>query len=197
MQKPSSTLPLLLSSIAAFLLIGCAGPISKPSQLMQKTSALSGPAPAEKSLVIIHRPRAAQGYALYTGVWDSTNFIADLGNGHSVDYVCEPGPHYFINRSVERIGVVQAQLLPAQTYDLRVETAGAFIASFQLEPVKSHDKLSKEIPKWTKEHLWVTRGPTAADHELAKQKEIELIMKDFVSGPKKDRIRKLDAEDHR
>src|SRR5207237_3319354 len=118
---------LFFIALAAVLFTGCAGPIADPSHLMQKAPAAVGTPPSDKSLVLIHRPRNYQGYGLYTGVWDSRHFIADLGNGHSAAYECEPGTHYFINRSVERVGVVEAQLLPAQTYDLRLDTAGAFI----------------------------------------------------------------------
>jgi hypothetical protein len=157
---------------------------------------MGGP-PAGKSIVHIHRPRAAQGYKLYTGVWDSTNMLADLGNGHSVSYTCEPGRHYFINRSVERIGVVEADLLPDQTYGLWIDTAGTWIASFQLEPLKRGDKRWEEAPKWAAENIWVTRGPAAAEHEQLRRPEIDLIMRDFVSGEKKDRVRHLGPDDHR
>jgi len=188
---------LALISLATVLFTGCAGPIAHCSHIMQKAPAAVTKPPSDKALVLIHRPRAYQGYALYTGVWDSKQFIADLGNGHSVAYECEPGTHYFINRSVERVGVIEAKLLPAQTYDLRLETAGAFIASFQIEPIKHDDRESKEVPKWEKENLWVTRAPAAAAHEQERQKEIELIINDFVSGEKKNRVRHLGPDDHR
>ena len=70
----------LLLSLAALLLAGCAGPISSPSNLMAKVARPASTPPAGKALVLIHRPRAAQGYKLYTGVWDGSHFIADLGN---------------------------------------------------------------------------------------------------------------------
>src|SRR5215831_11366182 len=99
--------------IVPLALAGCTSPYGNPSMLMLPTTAPSAAVPADKSMVRIHRPRAFQGCALYTGVWDSGHFIADLGNGHSVAYVCDPGTRYFINRSVERVGVVEAGLLPA------------------------------------------------------------------------------------
>jgi hypothetical protein len=187
---------LTLLALAGLSLCGCSSPITKPSPLMQPTAAPAGP-PADKSLVLIHRPRAAQGYGLYTGVWDSRHLIADLGNGHSVAYLCEPGQHYFINRSVERVGFIEAQLLPAQTYDLWVDTAGAFIASFQLEPIKKGDRRREKVPGWEKEHLWVQRGPDAARHEQDRQRDIEIIIKDFATGDKQNRARHLGADDHR
>lgn len=188
---------LSLVAFGALLFAGCASPITRPSAIMQKAAAAVDAPPAEKSLVLIHRPRAAQGYKLYTGVWDSTNFLADLGDGHSFAYPCEPGTHYFINRSVERVGVVEAQLLPDKTYNLRLDTAGAFIASFQLEPVKRGHKSWEKTASWSKENLWVTRAPSAEARERQRRKEIELIIQDFVFGEKKDRLRKLGPEDHR
>ncbi len=164
---------------------------------MEKGPARVETPPLGKSLVMIHRPRNAQGWRLYTGVWDGKKFLADLGNGHSFAYVCEPGPHHFINRSVERVGVVEANLLPDKTYDLRVDIAGAFIASFQLEPVTRSHKSWKKTAAWSTEHLWVTRNAAAAGHEEQRQRDIELILKDFVGGEKKDRLRQLRSEDHR
>lgn len=199
-QSPAGTLrwtATALFALAILLLTGCAGPIARPSAIMEKAPAKVEAPPSGKSLVMIQRPRNGQGYRLYTGVWDSNRFLADLGNGQSVAYACEPGKHYFINRSVERVGVVEANLLPDKTYDLRVDIAGAFIASFQLEPVKRGHKSFDKTGAWAKEHLWVTRGPTATEHEKQRQKEIELILKDFVGGEKKDRLRQLAPEDHR
>jgi hypothetical protein len=187
----------VLFSLAAACLSGCSGPIKEPSPLMQGSSAPAGPPPADKALVLVHRPRAFQGYGLYATVWDSTNFLADLGNGNSVAYPCEPGQHYFVNRSVERVGVVDARLLAAQTYDLWLDTAGAFIASFQIEPIKAGDPQRKDVANWEKEHLWVTRGPGASRYEQDHQKDIQLILHDFLEGDKKDRLRRLHPDDHR
>ena len=182
--------------LGALLLAGCTSPIADPSSIMQRAGGPPERPPAEKSQVQIHRPRAAQGYKLYTGVWDGNKFIADLGNGHSVAYICEPGTHYFINRSVERVGVVEGELRPGQTYALWLDTAGAFIASFQLEPVKRGCKQWEEAPHWAKDNLWVTRAPAADAHEQQRQKDIEIILQDFVQGSKKDRLRHLDPDDH-
>jgi hypothetical protein len=199
-REPSNMKIAKLSSLfAAFvvLLTGCAGPISKTSKMMQPVVVAPSVAPPGKSLVYIHRPRAYQGHPLYTGVWDSKTFVADLGNGHSVAYPCEPGQHYFINRSVELVGVVEAQLLPDKTYDLWVDTAGAFIASFKLKPVKPGSKQAALVPKWSKEHRWITPGETAAEHEQDKSADIDQIIQDFVLGKKRNRLQHLAPEDHR
>ena len=210
-------------AVVVLFLAGCTSPLSPPSRLCLRAIPPTVPPPG-MALIQIHRPRAQQGYKLYTGVYDSTNMVADLGNGHSVAYVCDPGTHYLINRSVERVGVVEARVLADKTYHLRVGTAGAFIASFQLEPIKKTDSIAKKIPAWTKDHIWVTRAlaaarpegsaeftPTGLDRNrgialpwVAKIKqeesvraELELILRDFVNGPKKDRLRHLDPDDSR
>jgi hypothetical protein len=164
---------------------------------MQESTLADQAPPPGKSLVCIHRPRARQGYGLYTGVWDSKNLIADLGNGHSVAYVCDPGKHYFINRSVELVAVVEAELLRDNTYDLWLDTAGAWIASFKLKPVTRGSKDRSHAAIWAKENHWVTRGPSAAGHEHARAQEIELILHDFIEGEKKGRLQHLSADDHR
>jgi hypothetical protein len=190
-----ATLALVLAGLT--VLVGCAGPQAKPSDIMKVGSPPVLVPAVGKSLVLIHRPRAAQGYGLYTGIWEGTNFIADLGNGHSAAYLCDPGVHYFLNRSVERVGVVEAHLLPDHIYDLRLGTCGAWIASFQIEPVKKEDRMRAKLPQWTQEHLWVERNDQARKHELERTAEVELILKDFVSGAKNDRLRHLATEDHR
>lgn len=187
---------LAILAVSGLLLTGCTSPFGKPSPLMAKAPAhIDAPSPG-KSLVLIHRPRHSQGYKLYTGVWDSKKFIADLGNGHSVAYECEPGTHYFINRSVERVGVVEAQLLPDHTYGLWVNIAGAFVASFQIEPLKRGAKNFDNASKWANENTWINRAPPSDEHERVRQSEIELIMKDFISGEKKDRLRHLGPDDY-
>src|SRR5262249_24091994 len=120
-----------------------------------------------------------------------------LGNGQSIVYSCDPGQHLFINRSVERVGVVEAHLSAAQTYDLRLDTAGTFIASFQIEPVKTGDPQRKNVANWEKEHHCVRRGPAETKYEEDHQKDIQIILRDFTEGDKKDRLRQLSADDHR
>ncbi len=73
-----------LAICALVLMPGCANQISRPSKLMQKAEPEMGTPPAGKSLVIIHRPRGANGD--FTDVWDSTHLIAELGSGNSVAY---------------------------------------------------------------------------------------------------------------
>jgi len=93
-------------------------------------------------------------------------------------------------------------LLADQTYDLRVDfVVPKFVGmmSFQLEPMKRGDKERTQLPNWEKESFWVSRGANAkaTEHERLTTSEIEIIVRDFVSGQKKNRLRHLDAEEHR
>lgn len=181
----------------SFLLVGCAGPISKTSRMMQKTTIAANLPTAAESLVYIHRPRARQGHPLYANIWDGKKLIADLGNGHALAYRCTPGKHNFICRSVEVVSVIDANLEPGKTYDLWVDTAGAWIASFKMKPIKKDDKLRKKIAAWEKECLWVAPAPNNSDYEQKWSSEIDLILNDFTAGKKRERLQVLAADDSR
>lgn len=179
--------------------VGCGGLSHRVSNRMvreQPRPALSPP--LGKSMVVIHRRSSslAAGHGLYSGVWDSTNFIAEIGNLQSFAYVCEPGKHYFINRSVELVSVVEAQLLPDRTYNMWVEHGhGIGIASFKLRPVKQGDGLQRSMADWGAEHVWIKRAPTADLHQAQHISDVEGIIRDFVHGPKHDRVEYLNPED--
>ncbi len=177
--------------LAVALFSGCA-PMSKTSKYM--AASLSAPAspPAGKTLVCIHRPRARTEYKVYTAIWDGTKFIADLGNGHSVAYVCEPGQHYFMNLSGDSPACVEAQLLPDKTYDLWVNTF-----PIKLKPVHQGDITQQKIAAWTGENRWVAPASTAADYEQRKQEKIRQLLEEFISGKRHDRLQHMAAEDHR
>jgi hypothetical protein len=182
------------------LLTGCASPTGRVSKYMSASVAAPATPPPGRTLVCIHRPKARQGYPLYTGLWDGTNFFSDLGNGHSVAYVCDPGKHFFINRSVEVVGVVQADLLPDKTYDLWIDTAGAFIASFKIRPLKPGDQEYPKLAKWLQTQLWVApaTGTSQFDYEQStRAAEVAQIIQDFGYGSKKGRLQYLAPEDHR
>jgi hypothetical protein len=190
---------LFVLALACALFSGCA-PTSRTSKYMiAAPSALTGP-PAGKALVCIHRPKAFSGHPLYTKIWDGTNFIADLGNGHSVAYVCDPGTHYFMNTSAEAEGCVQAQLLPDKTYDLWTDTIlSTFIVSFKIKPVHQDAEGRQKVAEWTKETRWVEPGLRAAafDQNEKLQKDIRQLIEDFASGKRHDKLQYLAPDDHR
>jgi hypothetical protein len=184
----------IASALAILLTAGCTSH-AKPSEIMQKAPAHAGTPPSGKSLVLIYYPTS---FLDYSGVWDSTNFLADLGGGHAVAYVCEPGQHYFINRSVEKVGVVEGQLVAGKTYGLYLHSnVGWVSSSVSIEPIKRNTSEWEKAPQWDKDAIWVTRAPSAANHELARRAYIEEILRDFVYGDKKDRVRHLGPEDGR
>jgi hypothetical protein len=175
---------------AAALLCGCAGPTSRTSKYM--SAAVTPPAspPPGKALVCIHRPKALLESKMYTAIWDSTNLIADLGNGHSVAYVCEPGQHYFMNLSADWPACVQAPLLPDKTYDLWIDNM-----PIRIKPVQKSDAMQQQIAEWTKKDRWVAPGSTAEGYEQRKQEIIRKVLGEFISG--KRHLQYMAAEDHR
>jgi hypothetical protein len=184
---------LLISTFAAAaLLCGCAGPTSRTSKYM--SAAVTPPAspPPGKALVFIQRPKALLESKVYTAIWDSTNLIADLGNGHSVAYVCEPGQHYFMNLSADSPACVEAQLLPDQTYDLCVVNM-----PIRLKPVLKSDSMQQQIADWTSRNHWVAPGSTAEGYEQRKQVIIRRVLDEFISGKRHGHLQYMAAEDHR
>jgi hypothetical protein len=184
-----------LAVISMMFAGGCALPIAKTSKLMDESAPPPEAPPEGKSLVCIHRPKS--GAKLYTTIWDRVRLIGDLGNGHSLAYVCEPGKHYFINRSVQRTGVVDAELLPGKTYDLWVAIKGTGIVSFELEPVKPGSKERGLVAQWSQENRWVSLRPSAATTDDKKVGEIEDIIRDFTTGRKQARLQHLASTDFR
>jgi hypothetical protein len=174
---------------SALLGSGCA-PMAKTSKYM--AAALSAPAspPAGKTLVCIHRPRTYIGYTLYVGIWDSTNFVADLGNRHSVAYVCEPGQHYFISLFISS-SCVKVQLLPDKTYDLWM------YSTLELRPVHQDEKMRQRVADWTVNDRWVTPAPTAAGYEQAKRGKARQSLDGFVYGERNNCLLQMAADDHR
>ena len=164
------------------LLGGCAGPTSKTSKYMGASLTAPASPPAGKTLVCIHRPKSFFGAKLYTKIWDGTKFIADLGNGHSVAYVCEPGQHYFMNTSAQAEGCVEAQLLPDQTYDLWTDTITAtFIVSFKLKPIHQDDQTRKQVAEWTKRNRWVEAASPTIVFKQATQDDIQKLLEELAS----------------
>jgi len=191
--------PLGCSSLltCSVIVSGCAGPITKTSKYMTASPAGPASAPPGKTLVCIHRPKEHQGWIFYTKIWDGTNFVADLGNGHSTGYVCDPGRHYFINRSIEISACVEADLLADETYDLWLDNAGLLVPSFKIKPLRQDERKRRAVPKWTGKHRWVEPASSAAVYEQEKQDGIEQLREEFISESRLPRMQQLAPNDHR
>jgi hypothetical protein len=148
-------------------------------------------------LVCIHRPKAHAAWGVKTGLWDGGVLIGNIGSGNSVAYVCDPGQHYFLNRSFDQLSAVEATLLGDQTYDFWIDP-GAYIApTLKIKPVKPGTKERAKVSEWVTENRWVTRDASAAEHERQEREAVQKLIQDFVSGPKKHQLEHLAAEDHR
>src|SRR5437870_3838492 len=101
-----SAVAALLSGLGILLGAGCVSrPIFRLSPMMQQAAVVPDLPPADKSLVYICRPRNVRGESRYSNIWDGNRFIGDLGSGHSTAYVCEPGKHNFVCRSIALVSV--------------------------------------------------------------------------------------------
>lgn len=186
----ASTIVAASPILCLLLAPGCATPVTGPvSRYMQPAAPPPLTPPPGKSLVFIHRPLALNG--LYLGVWDGTNFIADLANGHSVAHVCSPGRHVFSSRLISNVSVVEAHLLPDVCYDL------SSLKTFKLVPIKSGDKERAFVAKWMQEARWVKPGPLAMDYQANRWTTTAELIEDFTTGSKHHRLLYLAPEDHR
>ncbi len=149
------------------------------SPLMKRLAFTNENAPVGETLVCIHAPPDYHDF--HTGVWDSGKLIGVLGNGQSMAYRCDPGKHYFISRFIAHstqnvyVAMVEAELLPDNTYDLMVYVTG-------LSPVKPGSTERSQVPTWARSNHWITRRPSAAEYEQATAPEIESIRNEFVGG---------------
>jgi hypothetical protein len=127
-----------------------------------------------------------------TTAWDGTNFVAAVANGQSAAAVFDPGKHVFASRFLgQAVGVIEADLLPDQIYDL-----SAFKYLY-LTPVKQGEKEHDLVSQWMKDAIWVTRGPNAAEFETTHKDVIIKLISDYTVGKKQDRLMHLAPEDHR
>jgi len=184
--------------LAGALFSGCAGPMAKPSKIMAAAATIPSAPPPGKALVCVQRPKSWWGQKFYTGIWDDTHFVADLGNGHSVAYVCEPGTHHFMNLSIEATGCVEAQLLPDQIYDLRTDTLlWTALVSFKIKPLHQDAETRARVAEWTRRNHWVEPTPPSAAYEQEKQDTVRRLLEEFTTGDRKDKLQHLAPEDHR
>lgn len=147
--------------------------------------------PPGKSLVYFHRALSPI-KVYYTSGWDGTNFLADLGNGHSLAYICEPGKHIFTSRCVAQVSVIEANLLPDKIYD--------FVAGLEYLSLKPITRNSKERPlvsQWMTNAVWVTRGLGAKNYAESRQEMNNELIRDFTTGPKQKRLLYLAPDDCR
>ena len=198
-MKLTNILSKLLGCLCVIVCLSLCGCMTRTSKYMQTAGAPAqfSPPPG-KTLVCIQRPSCLAGWRLYSSIWDNDKFIADLGNKHSVAYVCDPGTHYFINLSVEETGCVEANLLPDQTYDLAVKGGyGVWIASFKIEPVIQNDSMRKRVAAWAAENRWVDLGEAAPTYEQKRQEDVRRLIQEFTVGKRKTKLQHLSPDDHR
>jgi len=176
----------LVLSTAVLLACGCRGPIGETSRYMGSPVAPPSVAPEGKSLVFVHRPRESTGAHNYANIWEGTTLIADLGNGHSVYYECEPGEHYFVARAPEHTSVIKADLQAGRIYDAYVKPAwSTWTNSFTMHPILRGDELQAAIEDWLADgptYRWAERTQAVEAYESKNRANVQAIMAGWREG---------------
>ncbi len=158
---------------------------------------LSAP-PAGKALVNFHRPSNFGG-AVDLPIFDREKLIGNCEGNCRFQYVCDPGEHIFIARR-EQVTVIQADLLSGKTYDIVVDIGMGWIqANIKLAPITRSEERRKLVEAWESSERVIVFVPDerALDFEKRNQKRIQDTLKDFIGGPKQNRVQRLAGNDAR
>jgi hypothetical protein len=149
---------LLLCSVAAFLISGCAS-----NKMLDRTDQATAVPAADKAQVIFMRPSSFGG-AVQSTVFDVTagepEFIGIVSSGAKVSLMVAPGKHVFMVVS-EAADFLEADLAAGKTYYAVVSARfGAWKARFSLHPVRNgapgdYQYESEEFQSWQKKVRFV------------------------------------------
>ena len=177
---------------------GCGGTLYMREALPNEV--LVAPPPG-KVLVNIHRPSDYGGNRLYS-LFDKTRFMGLSEGEQRFQYVCDPGEHVFIgylNGSIwATVSVIKADLLPDKIYDCVID-AGYFTSSIAVNPLPQADKRRPKLPDWDEDQTTMVLDDATnfGAWEADQAEDNEEILKEFVKGEKKDRLKQLAKSDHR
>jgi len=127
--------------------------------------------------------------------------LVDLPGGSLYQYVCDPGEHVFITWA-DRVSVVKADVAPDKTYDIMADTAAGWARPgiFFTPLTKDNPRRAKlaEFEKREKRTLALNPdSPRAIEYQANCQTHIDQIRKDFLGGPKSDRVSIMQKDDCR
>lgn len=169
--------------VVAFLVTGCAGPISH----MREMSAGETPsaAPPGKAVIVFMRP-STLGYAIASSVYELKSggdvFVGIVPAKRKLAYVAEPGSTRFMVVS-EAADFMAADLEAGKTYyALVTPRMGVWKARFSLRPVTAEDLRGAQFKDWEADCAWIDNTP--ASHGWAKEhwediqsKKVEYLQK--------------------
>jgi hypothetical protein len=185
---------ILFAVVGSWLLSGCSVAFMREAEPRER---LQAPPPG-KALVNFHRPSS-----MYNNddlpVFDREKLIGNTKGSTGFQYVCDPGEHVFL-AAAEQVTVIKAQLLPDKTYDVVCDAGmGWWSANLKLVPMEKAEPRRPKIPEWEEsETLVVFVADEKAQAYEAKRREANAaILKDFLGGPKAERVTRLEPGDHR
>lgn len=178
----------------AALITGC----GTPKQVTQ-VQRLTAPPPG-KVLVNIHRPSNAAGAVTYPIFHGSGKMLCELPRRGLFQYVCDPGEQVFIAWG-ENVSVVKGDLAADKIYDIMADFRLGWVRNdFALVPLAKGDKRRAELADFEKREkstVGLARTEYITRYETEHQAKIEEIKRDFLNGPKAERVRHIKKDDCR
>jgi hypothetical protein len=122
---------------------GCASPMMKK---VEKIDSLD----EKKAMVTFLRPTIFGG-AIQFGIWDGEHFVGILSANSYIQYLANPGEHYFLGRA-ENWSCVKANLEAGKKYYIIGKVfPGVWKARIAFDPIKSGDEPQAQVEEWMNE----------------------------------------------
>jgi hypothetical protein len=182
--------------------VGC-GPAymrrAEPDELYSSNGV--GVPPADKSLVVFHRPGGAAGtYAVFNG----TAVAGFLKRNQRFELLCEPGEQVFVGyltrEKWEQPVVIHAELAPGKTYDCEVDV-GFIKSNTTFEPLKAGDDRCEDVAEWEEDdETAMIRNEACQEwdaYALERAEKNAKIIEEHVRGELRDELYLLERGDHR
>jgi hypothetical protein len=191
MKKLLRCFVLSLSVVAVLWCCGCASVHARVPKTSKVVARISQPPPG-KALVNFHRPTSFR--KLHDVLIFDINgkMLVEMRGNSLFQCVCDPGDTIFIGWA-DHVTVIKANLAPDKIYDIMVDvTPGAMLTQFNFSPLTKDDPRRAELAEFERREKWTiaanTGSPQVAEYEAGNRERIEQIKKDFLGGPKSDRV---------
>jgi hypothetical protein len=158
-----------------------------------KADRLSAPPPG-KALVNFHRQGSLKKLT-YSVFNRAGTFLADVPYKGEFQCVCDPGEQVFIGWLLNsNISVIKADLEAGRVYDVLID--GNKLKMF---PLTRDDPRRASLAEWEADEdpVSLKRLPRVSDSEARARPRVEQIVKDFLGGPKSERVLTLGKADRR
>lgn len=143
MKRFRSTLGIVIAFGILYSITGCGSSMMMQTKRLEFTE-------NNKAMVTFIRPSLFGG-AIKFGIWDSDNFIGVLTAKSYIQYLTEPGEHWFLGRA-ENWSCVKANLEAGKNYYILGNVfPGVWKARVAFDPINAGDKSQDQIDQWLKQ----------------------------------------------